>query len=436
MKKDGSLSSKSKTRRNSKSSSAKAEKPSSPEYVIPADLAEGLADGLKELGASLAVGHQPSASLNPQDELLFRAFQSNLLSLISHELRTPLMGILNSVGLLDDELSGGEGAGSGIPPVELAKMARQNAQRLQRTLTTLLDMASIESQTFHAHLREMELQRIVRGRMELQKFAFKDHGVMVEIEGPASDDEVVALGDPQKFSRAVDLCLESLAFRAKKGSMIKLRISSAPAPVVSFEFELEAGAEKAWEAAWMHGLVGREGGVSSPASAFAGVMQTEQAFLTRTEEGLGSEFLLIHEIMRLHRGSFEQETKGTKVLLELKLPELSSEEGLRAVLTSRAYVLSNQTSSVALVLVKVPKGWELEKFRLALKKLLYRTTDGAYGLPQRNEIAIVMDDYKRSDLPKLVSRIEGVLQIKLDYSTAHCPEDVADPSLLFEYAKS
>jgi hypothetical protein len=86
--------------------------------------------------------------------------------------------------------------------------------------------------------------------------------------------------------------------------------------------------------------------------------------------------------------------------------------------------------------VKVPKGWELEKFRLSLKKLLYRTTDGAYGLPQRNEIAIVMDDYKRSDLPKLVSRVEGVLQIKLDYATAHCPEDVADPSLLFEYAIS
>lgn len=346
------------------------------------------------------------------------------------------MGILNSVGLLDDELSGGENSGSGIPPVELAKMARQNAQRLQRTLTTLLDMASIESQTFHAHLREMELQRIVRGRLELQKAALKDHDVMVEIEGHDSEVEVVGLGDPQKFSRAVDLCFESLPFRAKKGSAISLRISSTPAPVVSFQFELEPGTEKAWEAAWLHGLVGREGGVGSSASAFAGVMQTEQAFLTRTEEGLGSEFLLIHEIMRLHRGTFEQETKGTKVLLELRLPDLSSEEALRAVLTSRAYVLSNQTSSVALVLAKVPKGWTLEKFQAAIKRLLYRTTDGAYSLPQRNEIAIVMDDYKRSDLPKLVSRVEGALQIKLEYATAHCPEDVADPTLLFEYAKA
>lgn len=388
---------------------------------------------MKELGASLAVGHRPASTLKPQDEQLFRAFQSNLLSLISHELRTPLMGILNSVGLLDDELSGGENAGSGIPPAELAKMARQNAQRLQRTLTTLLDMASIESHAFHAHLREMELQRVVQGRFELQKFGFKDYEVQVEIEG---DEEIVCLGDPQKFSRAVDLCFENLSFRAKKGSVIKVRISSAPVPAVVFKFELEPGAEKAWEAAWTHGLVGLEGGISSPASAFAGVMQNEQAFLTRTEEGLGSEFLLIHEIMRLHRGSFEQETKGTKVTLELRLPDLSSEEALRAVLTSRAYVLSNQTSSVALILVKVPKGWEIEKFRTEFKRLLYRTTDGAYALQQRNEIAVVMDDYRRSDLPKLVSRVEGALQLKLTYSMAHCPEDVADPSLLFERAKA
>jgi len=346
------------------------------------------------------------------------------------------MGILNSVGLLDDELSGGESAGSGIPLPELTKMARQNAQRLQRTLTTLLDMAQIESHTFHAHLREVELQRMVRSRLELHQAAFKDHDVSVEVDVDVDSQETVALGDPQKLSRAVDLCFENLSFRAKKGTSVKVRISSAPVPHLEFKFELEPDAEKAWEAAWTHGLVGHEGGVSSPASAFAGVMQTEQAFLTRTEEGLGSEFLLIHEIMRLHRGEFVQQNKGTKVSLALRLPDLSSDQSLSAVLTSRAYVLSNQTSSVALILVKAPEGWELEKFRAEIKRLLYRTTDGAYPLPKRKEIAIVMDDYRRADLPKLMARLENTLQLKLTYATAHCPEDVADPSQLFEYAKT
>jgi hypothetical protein len=350
------------------------------------------------------------------------------------------MGILNSVGLLDEELTVGEGGGSGIPREELIRMARQNAQRLQRTLTTLLDMASIESHAFHAHLREVDLQRIVRGRLEQHQSVFKDQNIQVEVEceGDLQESEgIVALGDPQKLSRAVDLCLENLAFRGKKGSRIQIRISSSPQTVIQFQFELEPGSEneKAWQAAWLHGKAGHESGVGSPASAFAGVMQTEQAFLTRTEEGLGSEFLLIHEIMRLHHGSFEQEAQGARVRLELRLADLSSDRALRAVLTSRAFVLSNQTASVALLLVKLPDGWELEKFRKEVRRLLYRTTDGAYGLPQRGELAIVMDDYRKSDLPKLMARIENALELKLSYAIAHCPEDVADPSQLFEFAK-
>jgi hypothetical protein len=377
------------------------------------------------------VGHRPLASLSPQDETLFRAFQSNLLSLISHELRTPLMGILNAVGVLDDDASGGEG--SGIPAAELIKMARQNAQRLQRTLTTLLDMAALESHTFHAHLREVELTRMIRNRIEQNRSIFRDHEIQVEF-GPVED--TIALADPQKMSRALDLCLEILAFRAKKSSIMQVRISSAEAAVIQFAFEIAQDTEASWKQAWLHGQVGFEGGVSSPAPAFAGVMQTEKDFLTRTEEGLGSEFLLIHEIMRLHRGSFAQKLVGTKVTLELQFPPLSSEEMLSAVLTSRAYALTNQTASVALILIQVPKGREIEAFRAEVRKLLYRTTDGAYSLPKRGEIAVVMDDYRRDDLPKLLDRMRNAMKIELEFSTAHCPEDVADPTLLFAYAKN
>jgi hypothetical protein len=388
-------------------------------------------EGFSEFGESLAVGHRPLTSLTPQDETLFRAFQSNLLSLISHELRTPLMGILNAVGVLDDEASGGESAG--IPAGELIKMARQNAQRLQRTLTTLLDMAALESHTFHAHLREVELTRMIRNRIDLNKSIYRDHEVRVEFEAP---DEMVALADPQKISRALDLCLEILAFRAKRGTTLKVRISSSEMSAIQFEFEMDSDNLDKWQQAWLHGQVGFEGGVSSPASAFAGVMQTEKDFLTRTEEGLGSELLLIHEITRLHRGKLIQQVSRGSVTLELLFPTLASEEMLNAVLTSRAYALTNQTASVALILIKVPKGREIESFRAEVRKLLYRTTDGAYSLPQRDEIAIVMDDYRRDDLPKLLERIRNAIGIELEFATAHCPSDVADPTLLFAYAKS
>jgi cytochrome c oxidase cbb3-type subunit I/II len=80
--------------------------------------------------------------------------------------------------------------------------------------------------------------------------------------------------------------------------------------------------------------------VGSPTSAFSGVLQSEQAFLSRAEEGLGSEYLLIHEIMRLHQGRFLAQRQGNQVGLVLELSAPDSEEMLRSVLLSRAYEVS------------------------------------------------------------------------------------------------
>src|SRR4051794_1670953 len=105
LKKAGSSSSRSKTRRISKNSPSEAPDTSG-------ILGEVMAD-------ALSVGHKPPATLSPQDETLFRAFQSNLLSLVSHELRTPLTGILNALSVLE------EGAPSGdFSAEELITMAR------------------------------------------------------------------------------------------------------------------------------------------------------------------------------------------------------------------------------------------------------------------------------------------------------------------------
>ena len=49
-----------------------------------------------------SVGHTPAVTLSPEQEQLFKSFQSNLVSLLSRELRTPLMGILNALASLDE----------------------------------------------------------------------------------------------------------------------------------------------------------------------------------------------------------------------------------------------------------------------------------------------------------------------------------------------
>jgi hypothetical protein len=380
-----------------------------------------------------AVGHHPATALSPQDETLFRAFQSNLLSLISHEMRTPLMGVLNALGLLE------EGAeASGLSAAELISMARSNARRLHETLSALLDLAALDSKTFHARLREVDLGRLAGNRLDAHRAQFRERGFQIEEHlDPTSSHGVLA--DPQKLGRAIDLCLQALAPRAEAASKILFRISSH---TVEVHCTLTEAAKGLWDAMWTQASAGFQGGVASPASVFAGVMQSEQAFLTRMEEGLGSEFLLVHEILRLHGGKFSASRAGREVTLRIELPELSSEQGLHSVLASRAYEVSTELASVALILVSVPESSRRapETFKEQVKKSLFRASDAVYLLKERGELALVLDDCKPEDAPRLMDRIIQKLNKNaggtIHYGMAQCPSDGLDPAGLLELASS
>ena len=340
------------------------------------------------------------------------------------------MGILNSLGLLE------EGAASpDFTAAELITMARQNAQRLQRTLSALLDLAALESGTFHARLREVDLHRLVTGRSDAHLSLLRDRGLSIKLTDGVPGTPL--LGDPQKFGRALDLCFQILIPRAEQGTELRVRIAAA---TVEFEFQLASGMERLWEAAWSQAVAGYQGGVAAPGSAFAGVLQSEQAFLTRAEEGLGSEFLLVHEILRLHRGVFTAQFNAGKITLRLELPTLSSEEGLRAVLNSRTYEVSTERGSVALVLVHVPSQVKVDVFCAEIRRSLFRASDAVYALPTRSQVALVMDDCKPEDAPPLMARISQKLKSTasegLLYGAAHSPADGLDPGLLIGIAES
>jgi signal transduction histidine kinase len=176
LKKDGLSKSRSKTPRISKNSA-------------PANKAQS-----SQSQPELAIGHSPPSPLAPQDETLFRAFQSNLLSLISHELRTPLTGILNALTALEDNSIDGA-----LSSGELVKMARQNAQRLHQALVALLDLASLESGTFHARLREVDLIRLVRRWVGTGEPLFKDRGLRAKVTHDEGTPLAAVLADPQKL---------------------------------------------------------------------------------------------------------------------------------------------------------------------------------------------------------------------------------------------
>lgn len=375
----------------------------------------------------LSVGYSPQGQLQPQDQQLFRAFQANLLSLISHELRTPLTIILNSLNALSEEGDLGE-----MSATELISMAKVNAVRLNQTLSSLLDIASIESGNFHAHLREVSLRRLVKKRFEVGKLILKSSGITAEIEDEAGV-EIPVLADAQKLGRLVDLVMQILATRAETGSRSKLLLGSTSFKV---DFTLPESGVEDWGVAWSQALAGFEGGVASPTSAFAGVVQSETAFLSRTREGLGSELILLHEILRLHQGELRGQVTGRTVSLEIWLPELSSEQALRAVLDSRIFKSTTEIGTAALILFAKPEDMELKEFQHMVRKQLFRATDSVYVLKAREELAVVMDDCRKEDIPKLIHRIEKGFQGKKfpNHGTVLCPDDGTEAAALIALA--
>lgn len=337
------------------------------------------------------------------------------------------MNILNSLTLLEQPQAGD------FKPGELVSIAHQNAQRLHRTLAALLDLASLEGGTFHVTLREVDLLRLVSERVRAQESTLKAHRLefAMEVEPELAEGAAPILADPQKLGRAVELLFESTLAWARAGSMLKLRISLA---AVELEFEPEESKRKRWAGSWQEALAGFESGIASPGSIFGGVLQSESAFLTRQEEGLGSEFLLLHEIMRRHEGRFEAQTKGGKTVLRLSFRKLESLEALRAVLASRIGRASTEIGSVALALIQVPRGSTAEQFRRQVRGALFRSTDSVYTLAERGQVAAVLDDCKPEDAPVLMGRIAEKLGMPLQYGTAICPSESMEPDSLIEIA--
>jgi hypothetical protein len=340
-----------------------------------------------------------------------------------------LTGILNALGALEEDSSP-----QSVSQAEWLQMARQNAQRLHQALIALLDLAALESGTFHVRLREVDLVRIAKNRIQSYQSLFPDRQVLLE-EEPESELEqrVPVLADPQKLGRAVELCLDVLLPRSAPNSKIHVKTHSTG---LQFRFDLADAMKSHWESLWKQSVIGFQGGVVSPYSAFGGVLQSEQAFLSRSEEGLGSELLLIHEILRLHRGKLEAEIQDHQVILNFQLPELSTEESLHAVLSSRAYLMSTELGSTALVLIRTPEHISLEDFQKEVKKTLFRSSDAVYSLPLWNRVALVLDDCKPEDVPRLIGRIHQSLGRDLVFGAAHCPSDGHDPRVLLELAES
>jgi hypothetical protein len=120
---------------------------------------------------------------------------------------------------------------------------------------------------------------------------------------------------------------------------------------------------------------------------------------------------------------------------------LESEQALVKVLEARMYALKTEVGALSLMLLEVePRA--MRQVHDALKTALFRATDTVYGIPDSGQVAVLMDDCKKSDAPKIVRRLleklgaESAKFLKpARVGLASSPEDGTDPERLLGHAR-
>lgn len=139
--------------------------------------------------------------------------QREFLLSVSHELRTPLTAVTGFAESLAD------GVVTGPDVVGVGRTIQQEAHRLDRLVTDLLDLARLGADDFRLDLAEVDLVPVVRAAAEVWQARCTAKDVLFGLEVP--EHPVVVRTDPRRLRQVLDGLLENA-----------LRITPAGRPVV------------------------------------------------------------------------------------------------------------------------------------------------------------------------------------------------------------
>jgi len=146
------------------------------------------------------------ASFNQMSEELSRAreAQGRFLESVSHELRTPLTSIRGYAEALEEQT---------IPPAESARVIVSEADRLERLVADLLELARFGRSGFSVAHEPVHLAGVVQQSVE--RHAPRAREIRVELTGTTAPDSWV-LGDPDRILQALSNLIEN-ALRVTPG---------------------------------------------------------------------------------------------------------------------------------------------------------------------------------------------------------------------------
>ncbi len=156
-----------------------------------------------------------AGSLNSLADALAQseARQRDFLLSVSHELRTPLTAVTGFAEALADGVAEGEDAR------RAGQTIQREAQRLERLVTDLLELARLGADEFRLDVAELDLAALVRDCAEVWQLRCAREDVRLHVEVPAAAVPIAA--DARRLHQVVDGLAENA-----------LRVTPAGAPIV------------------------------------------------------------------------------------------------------------------------------------------------------------------------------------------------------------
>ena len=154
------------------------------------------------------------------------ARQREFLLSVSHDLRTPLTAISGYAESLADGV---------VPPEQASSVGAvmlTEAQRLNRMVADLLDLARMGAEEFRIDLADVDLTELARAAAEVWRTRCQAAGVVFRIEAPSTP--LVIHSDPSRVRQILDGLFENALRVTPPGSPIVLsvRVGAAPRTVL------------------------------------------------------------------------------------------------------------------------------------------------------------------------------------------------------------
>ena len=147
----------------------------------------------------------------------YNKLKDEFVSTASHELRTPLSIIMGAIKLVLDEIPG-----KIVPEQrEILSEAMENVQRLNNTVSSLLDISKIESGKMDWKAESVDICKLVSDTVSNCKALARDKGISLDYEVGQRSIEILV--DPDKIKQVlINLISNSLKF-TPEGGWVKVR---------------------------------------------------------------------------------------------------------------------------------------------------------------------------------------------------------------------